>query len=184
MAQQNIIVVGGGVVGLATACALAAEPKVQVTVLERFTVGHGWSSSHGLSRAIRHEYGPDAIYTEMVARSLVLWAELARETGRQLYTETGVLTLGQPDDGHTLAGYAVMRAAGLPVELLTPTKCVQRFPAFTPTDYAAITYNPRGGGCCMPRPAWRHSPNDCGHAASSATECRCAVWFRTARVGA
>ena len=145
MVNRNIVVVGGGVVGLSTACALAAHPNVQVTVLERFTVGHVWSSSHGLSRAIRHEYGPDAIYTEMVARSLVLWAELAQETGQYLYTETGVLTMGQPDDGHTIPGYEVMRTAGLPVELLTPTECRKRFPSFTPTDYAAITYNPRGG---------------------------------------
>jgi monomeric sarcosine oxidase len=145
MTQQRIIVVGGGVVGLATACALAAQADVAVTVLERFTVGHEWSSSHGLSRAIRHEYGPDAIYTLMVARSLVLWAALAGETGRHLYTETGVLTLGQPDDGHTLPGFEVMRAEGLPVEQLTPVECARRFPAFAPEGFNAITYNPKGG---------------------------------------
>ncbi len=63
----------------------------------------------------------------MVARSLVLWDELARETGRALYTETGVLTLGQPDDGHTLPGFDVMRAAGLPVERLTPRSARRAF---------------------------------------------------------
>ena len=99
MAQQRIIVVGGGVMGLATGCALAARPDIEVTVLERFQVGHDWASSHGLTRAIRHEYGANRIYTQMVARSLTLWDELARETGRALYTETGVLTLGQEGDG-------------------------------------------------------------------------------------
>lgn len=144
MAQQRMLVVGGGVVGLSAACALAGT-GADVTVLERFTVAHAWASSHGLTRAIRHEYGPAAIYTQMVARSLGLWADLARETGRHLYTATGVLTLGQSDDGHTLPGLDVMRAAGLPVEQLTPEACAQRFPQFTPTDYAAITYNPTGG---------------------------------------
>ncbi|MGZ3601637.1 MAG: N-methyl-L-tryptophan oxidase [Ktedonobacterales bacterium] len=144
MANLSVLVVGGGVMGMATGCALAAQ-DVDVTVLERFTLAHDWASSHGLSRAIRHEYGPLEIYTRMVARSLVLWDELARETGRHLYTQTGVLTLGQPDDGHTLPGYEVMRAAGLPVERLTPEECRRRFPQFRPESYGAVTYNPTGG---------------------------------------
>ena len=36
------------------------------------------------------------IYTEMVAQSLPLWEALARETGRTLYTETGVLRSAMP----------------------------------------------------------------------------------------
>ena len=145
MAQQRMVVVGGGVMGLATGCALAANPDVAVTVLERFQVGHDWASSHGLTRAIRHEYGDAAIYTEMVARSLPLWAELARETGRALYTETGVLTLGHSDDGHTLPGLEVMCAHGLSTERLTGDECRARFPQFRPDEYDTITWNPKGG---------------------------------------
>lgn len=144
MAQINVAVAGGGVMGLATACALAGR-GARVTLLERHTVGHEWASSHGLTRAIRHEYGPHAIYTRMVARSLELWDALARETGRSLYAETGVLTLGQEGDGQTLAGYEVMRAEGLPVERLTHADSLQRFPQFQPGGYSAITWNPRGG---------------------------------------
>ena len=144
MARLSALVVGGGVMGLATGCALA-ERGADVTVLERHTVGHDWASSHGLSRAIRHEYGAEAIYTQMVALSLPRWAELSRETGMRLYTETGVLTLGQPDDGHTLPGYEVMRAEGLPVQRLSAEECRTRFPQFTPETFDAITYNPTGG---------------------------------------
>jgi monomeric sarcosine oxidase len=130
--------------GLATGCALAQQ-GVRVTVLERFRVGHERGSSHGLTRAIRHEYGPAGIYTQMVARSLPLWRALEMETGRSLYTETGVLTLGQEDDGHTLPGLEMMRAEGLPVERLTQDECARRFPQFVPAEYSAITYNPVGG---------------------------------------
>lgn len=145
MAQQRIVVVGGGVMGLAAGCALAALPEIEVTVLERFQVGHEWASSHGLTRAIRHEYGDAAIYTDMVARSLALWKDLARETGRTLYTETGVLSLGHVDDGHTLPGLDVMRARDLPAERLTAAECRERFPQFRPDEYDAITWNPVGG---------------------------------------
>lgn len=144
MTQPSVIVVGGGVMGMASACALAGQ-GADVTVVERYTVGHDWASSHGLTRAIRHEYGPNALYTRMVARSLALWDDLARETGRRLYTETGVLTLGQEDDGQTLAGYEVMRGEGLPVERLSHVECARRFPQFQTESYSAITWNPRGG---------------------------------------
>ncbi len=144
MANPSVLVVGGGVMGMAAGCALAGR-GASVTVLERFTVGHEWASSHGLTRAIRHEYGLNALYTRMVARSLTLWEELARETGRRLYTETGVLTLGLEGDGETLAGYDVMRDEGLPVERLSPEECARRFPQFQSQDYTAITWNPRGG---------------------------------------
>src|SRR5262249_16380163 len=144
MARPSVIVVGGGVMGVATGAALAGQ-GAEVTVLERYTIAHDWASSHGLSRAIRHEYGPLAIYTEMVARSLVLWDELASETGRHLYTETGVLTLGQFDDGHTLSGYEILRAAGLPIERLTPLECEDRFPTLRASEFSAITHNASGG---------------------------------------
>lgn len=144
MANPSVLVVGGGVMGMATGCALAGR-GASATVLERYTIGHEWASSHGLTRAIRHEYGPNALYTRMVARSLTLWDELARETGRRLYTESGVLTLGHEADGETLAGYDVMRAEGLPVERLSPEECARRFPQFQARDYGAITWNPRGG---------------------------------------
>ncbi|HEY7782900.1 MAG TPA: N-methyl-L-tryptophan oxidase [Ktedonobacterales bacterium] len=141
---RTVIVVGGGVMGLAAGCALAGR-GARVTVIERWRVAHERGSSHGLTRAIRHEYGPLGIYTDMVARSLPLWADLARETGRRLYTETGILTLGQEDDGHTLPGLVTMRAAGLPVERLTEAECARRFDQFQPEEFGAITWNPVGG---------------------------------------
>jgi monomeric sarcosine oxidase len=153
MSGPTVVVVGGGVMGLGAGAALAGA-GANVTVLERYHVAHDWASSHGLSRAIRHEYGPLAMHTEMVARSLVLWDELARETVRRLYLETGVLTLGQPDDGHTLPGLEVMRAQGLPAERLASDECKRRFPQIRADDFAAITWNPRGGmlratECCL-----------------------------------
>lgn len=144
MAAMTAIVVGGGVMGTATTAALA-QRGVQVTLLEREQLAHDWASSHGLSRAIRHEYGKAAIYTAMVARSLDLWRELATEVGQDLYVETGILSLGDRADGHTLPGYETMRTAGLPVELLTPAETRSRFPQFVPDDYEIITYNPIGG---------------------------------------
>lgn len=144
MTAPEVVIVGGGVMGVATAAALA-ERGARVTLLERASVAHEWASSHGLSRAIRHEYGAAVIYSAMVARSLALWRDLAAAAGRDLYVETGVLTLGDRADGHTLAGLATMRAAGLPVTEISHADCRQRFPIFEPAEFDAITYNAAGG---------------------------------------
>lgn len=144
MPQSSVIIVGGGVMGLSTGYALA-QRNIRVTLLERQTIGHSWASSHGLSRVIRHEYGPHAIYTQMAARSLALWEALERSSGQHLYTETGILQLGWEDDGETLAGLAVMHAEHLPAVRLSSQECTARFPQFVPDPFTAITYNPRGG---------------------------------------
>ncbi len=144
MTELTVIVVGGGVVGLATGRALA-RAGARVRVLERATVAHDRGSSHGLTRAIRYEYGPREIYSRMVGASLDAWAELAASSGRHLYTETGVLALGQEDDGETLPGLDVMNRLGLPAQRLSLEECVGRFPQFEVESYSAITYNPRGG---------------------------------------
>jgi monomeric sarcosine oxidase len=144
MSSLRAVVVGGGVMGLSAGCALA-ELGAEVTLFERFTIAHDWAASHGLSRVIRYEYGPVALYSRMVGRSLELWEQLAKETGRNLYTQTGVLSLDMEADGETKAGYTTMRELGLPVELLSQEECTHRFPQFKVDEYRAITYNPLGG---------------------------------------
>src|SRR3989475_9391430 len=96
--QQHIVIVGAGIVGLSTAYALLAQGMRNVTVLEQEVVDHARSSSHGFSRLLRFEYGPDTFYSNMVSLSFNRWKRLERITGRRLYTPTGLLVLGNEDD--------------------------------------------------------------------------------------
>src|SRR2546429_2612523 len=67
--QQHIVIVGAGIVGLSTAYALLTQGIRNVTILEQEVVDHTRSSSHGFSRLLRFEYGPDAFYSNMVRLS-------------------------------------------------------------------------------------------------------------------
>ena len=51
--RRPTVVIGAGIVGASTACALAAR-GVQVLLLEQFQTGHEHGSSHGESRIIRY----------------------------------------------------------------------------------------------------------------------------------
>ena len=139
--QQHIVIVGAGIVGLSTAYSLLTQGIRNVTILEQEVVDHTRSSSHGFSRLLRFEYGPEAFYSNMVRLSLKRWKKLEYVSGRTLYTPTGLLTLGNNDDTLTKSSYHVVRGMGLPVELLSEESCGLRFPNLIPghTIYACIT---------------------------------------------
>lgn len=145
MRQQRIVIVGAGIVGLSTAYALLSQGMRQVTVLEQQVVDHQRASSHGSSRLLRFEYGPDLFYSHMVQLSLKRWKSFQDRTHRRLYTQTGLLALGRKDDNFTQPGYTVLRGMGLPIEQLSQEICWERFPQFATRPYNLFTYNTEAG---------------------------------------
>jgi monomeric sarcosine oxidase len=143
--QESIIIIGAGIIGLATAYNLLQQGMEQVVVLEQATVDHDRGSSHGSSRLLRFEYGGDSLYSEMVRLSLIRWRNLEHQTGQHLYTPTGMLTLGHEDDNFTAPGHTVLRDLGHSPERLTHNSCVKHFPQFDTQDYNFISYNRNGG---------------------------------------
>ncbi|HEV8220837.1 MAG TPA: FAD-dependent oxidoreductase [Streptosporangiaceae bacterium] len=122
MAQHEVAVVGAGLLGLATARALAARGRDVVTV-EQATVGHPGGGSHGSCRIFRLGY-PDPGYVTMAARSRQLWQDLEAESGRVILHPVPQLTFGPG----LAAVHHGMRAAGAPAELLTAREAAERFP--------------------------------------------------------
>jgi monomeric sarcosine oxidase len=143
--QQHIVIVGAGIVGLSTAYSLLTRGIRNVTILEQEVVDHARSSSHGFSRLLRFEYGPDAFYSNMVKLSLKRWKKLERVTGRTLYTPTGLLMLGNDNDTLTKSSYHIVRGMGLPVEQLSKETCKLRFPQFNTQPYNLCIYNQEAG---------------------------------------
>jgi len=145
LSQQCIVIVGAGIVGLSTAYALLKQGMPHVAVLEQEAVDHRRCSSHGPSRLLRHEYGPDSFYSRMVRLSLKRWQSLEQLSRRSLYTPTGVLVLGTAKDNFAQPGYHALQALGLPIERLSPEHCRLRFPQFDTQPYDTLTYNHAGG---------------------------------------
>jgi len=145
MSKQNIVIVGAGIVGLSTAYALLKQGTYHVTVIEQAVVDHPGSTSHGISRLLRFEYGDDPFYTQLVQLGLSHWRRLEHVSQRTLYSPTGVLVLGNEDDNFIHSSYTVLRELGLPTTRLSQYQCRQRFPQFVTDDYDMYTYNTQGG---------------------------------------
>ena len=83
--------VGAGVMGCATAWALASR-GADVTVLEQFELDHDRGSSHGRSRIVRLSY-PDPNWVRLGQEANRGWRELEAESGCELLELNGIVEL-------------------------------------------------------------------------------------------
>jgi sarcosine oxidase len=124
-AQCDAVVVGGGLLGLASARALARRGR-SVILLEQAGIGHEACGSKGSCRIFRLGYD-DADWVSLAMRAREPWAELEAECGRQLLHPTPHLTFGSGLD----AVRGAMHTAGAPQELLTAAEATARFPGLS-----------------------------------------------------
>jgi monomeric sarcosine oxidase len=143
--QQHVVIVGAGIIGLSTAYALLKQGLKRVTILEQYSVDHALSTSRGMSRLLRFEYGTDLFYSQLVRLALARWRELEYVTKRTLYTRTGLLSLGNEGDNVTLPGHLALREMGVASEILSRRDCNERFPQFHIQPYDLFTYSREGG---------------------------------------
>jgi sarcosine oxidase len=120
----DVIVVGAGAMGAATAWWLAREGRA-VVLLERFEPGHARGSSHGRSRIFRLAY-PDPFYVELAERALPLWRELEDDAGAALLATTGGIDHGPAAGVGPVAD--ALAARGVRHELLEPGAAAERWP--------------------------------------------------------
>ncbi|ROS61280.1 sarcosine oxidase [Frigoribacterium sp. PhB160] len=122
--DQDHVVVGAGVVGAATARALA-RGGARVLLVERGARGHDRGSSHGASRIVRRGYVADD-WVALTGRALDDWRALEAETGRVLLDLTGAVDHGDPVVVDGIA--AAFERAGVEHERLTPDEASARWP--------------------------------------------------------
>jgi sarcosine oxidase len=89
--DAEVVVVGAGIAGLATAHALIGQGR-EVVVLEQFRLGHGRGSSHGATRIFRLAY-PEPGWVRFAQQALAGWRELETESGTQLVSLVGLVEL-------------------------------------------------------------------------------------------
>lgn len=90
--RVDVAVIGAGVMGAATARALAHTGR-EVVVFERREVGNTFGSSHGTARIFRTSY-PDPTFVQMATEARRLWDRLSDEFGRQLLSACPAINTG------------------------------------------------------------------------------------------
>jgi monomeric sarcosine oxidase len=139
MQSFDVIVVGAGVMGAATARSLAKAGR-RTLLLEQFRIGHKRGSSHGSARIFRLSY-PESEYVSMAKEALSLWRELEEVSGRSLLTTTGGLDVGPEID----ANAGALEEADVAFRFITPEDVRERWPFIELSHAERILLQPDAG---------------------------------------
>src|SRR6266852_7640027 len=129
---QDLVIIGGGVMGLMTAHA-AAPFSNKITIIEKSRIGDKKTASFGYTRSIRNDY-LDPFYAKLAYEARRLWLELERKASEPLIIQCGCLNIAKesitPDLDATYAAqsYRTLTSLHLHTEAFTRDTLQQRFP--------------------------------------------------------
>ena len=139
MEHVDVAVIGAGVIGSATARALAAR-GVPAVLLEQFELGHARGSSHGATRIFRLAY-PDPGYVAMAVAAGAGWAALQADAGEELLVRTGGLDAGPG----AAACAAALAACGVDHAWLDAGELRDRYPGLAVQPGERMLFQPDAG---------------------------------------
>ena len=143
--------IGLGAVGSATLYRLALQ-GVSAIGIDRFDPPHDRGSTHGETRITRLSIAEGPAYVPLARRSHAIWRELEAESGETLFSQIGMLVIGEGDGApsHGQAGFlgstiAIAAAHGIPHELLDSAEIRRRYPQFLVRDAERGFLEPSAG---------------------------------------
>lgn len=140
----EVVIVGGGLEGVAAAWALAERGVTDVLVLERGTVGGGMTGKS--SGIVRCHYGVSSL-AAMAAVGLEVFEKAEEVFGTDIgFRQTGyVVGVGEPNVAALRASLAAQRTVGVQTEEIDAAEVARLWPTADLTPFAAFGWEERGG---------------------------------------
>lgn len=133
---MDLVVVGGGIMGLSTAWA-AAKRGAKVALIDARPLINDHNASNDESKVFRFAYGAQRRYVVLAKKAFAGWRALEDESGRQLLHQTGLLMFG-PQGGFHQQSARTLLEMGERVQMLKGP-----IPGFAGIDEAVV--DPHGG---------------------------------------
>src|SRR3989338_7429122 len=132
---EDLIVVGGGIMGLFTAY-YASQYSKNIILLEKRTVGNKFSASSGYSRSIRNDY-LDPYYSCLAAESQKMWRDLEKISGKRFILKNGCFNIAKKDVTPNLSrtyaeqSYSILKKLGFKTKYFENKQSLKKiFPQF------------------------------------------------------
>jgi sarcosine oxidase len=116
-----------------------------VVGFEARTPAHGRSAVGGDSRLFRTTFREQHDLTPLLESSLHLWRELESESGQEVLTQCGGLSIGDRRGGYVEAILRNVRETGAPHTVLDAAALRARYPQHRVGDDDAAVFDPRAG---------------------------------------
>lgn len=144
MSTADVVIIGGGLEGCATAWALARRGMTDVVVVERHTVGSGGTGKS--SGVVRCHYGVRSL-AAMATRSLEVFENAGEILGTDVgFRRTGyVVGVGEPNVAALHASMADQRSVGVRTENIGHAEVQELWPVADLEPFAAFAWEERGG---------------------------------------
>jgi glycine/D-amino acid oxidase-like deaminating enzyme len=140
----DVVIIGGGIMGVSIAYYLARRSAGRILVLEREVLGSG---STGRSVASVDLFSPQPAVARLQQHAYEIFAHFSELFGDDCgFVTTGCAVLAGSDQAADLQkAFAVTQAAGIDVRLLRPAEFADLEPAANVDDLASVCYMPAGG---------------------------------------
>ncbi len=140
----DVLVVGAGVIGAATAFHLSRLGSGTVTVLDRGSVGSGMSSRSSALVRMHYTFPPEV---DLAVRSDAMFDSWAELTGRPACVRrTGFVRLVAKEDTDLLrANVAMQRERGARAEIVDGAELARLAPGLRADDVECAAWEPHGG---------------------------------------
>lgn len=125
--DADVVIIGLGAAGAFAALELG-QRGYNVIGLERNALLHDNGAYAGESRLFRVAYHEGTEYLPMLLDSRKRWRELQRHGQRNIFEETGVLSIGAPDSPNLVNVQRSLTEGNLPHEVLEADQLRHRFP--------------------------------------------------------
>lgn len=142
--QFDVLVVGGGVVGLSTAYWLAQKGR-SVMLLDQYGVPNQQAASGDHLRIFGLTFGKDAFYTEMALKVLPLWLELNTQAADKLLVQNGMLELATVTHGYEEQSYQLLKEMRLPVVKMEKEEVRRNYPMINTRAIKYAVFHKDGG---------------------------------------
>jgi monomeric sarcosine oxidase len=119
--HYDVIVIGAGSMGMAAGYFLSQSGK-KTLLLDAFNPPHDKGSHHGETRIIRYAYGEGVEYVPLALRARDLWQELAQQTGKEIFLQTGVINVGDKNIPFIKNVIKSAEKFDLPLEVMTASE--------------------------------------------------------------
>jgi len=142
--SADVIIVGAGVIGAATAFWLSELGAGDVLVLDRGAVGSGMSCRSSALVRMHYTFAPEV---ELAVRSDAMFGRWPALTGRSgCVRRTGFVRIVKPGEEDALrANVAMQRAHGARAEVITGTALAELMPSMRTDDVQCAAWEPDGG---------------------------------------